>query len=208
MAERLRVCVLARNPHKKRMWKRWVEALPEPPHVLEPSDAGCVPPPATGIVVATQLTNRGLASLRPIVEEGRLPVLLLPDGILEYRNTFERPDAPPARVRAGRRAAPGPAARAPAAPARAARALPAAGDDGAQARLHAGAARRRCSTTPTARPWCPRPGASRRGSTWKPCCRSSWRRRPRACCGRTSCSTTRSSVGHPRSRACWRQSRR
>ncbi len=56
-------------------------------------------PPDAGIVVThMHYRHEELSKLREIHERGTVPVLILADGILEYRNTWEHPDLPDASI--------------------------------------------------------------------------------------------------------------
>ena len=56
-------------------------------------------PPDAGLVVThMHYRHEELAKLREIHKRGTVPVLILADGILEYRNTWEHPDLPDASM--------------------------------------------------------------------------------------------------------------
>ena len=69
-----------------------VEIVKENLHSWElPADAGIV-------VTHMHYRHEELAKLREIHDRGTVPVLILADGILEYRNTWEHPDLPDASM--------------------------------------------------------------------------------------------------------------
>ncbi len=69
-----------------------VEIVKDNLHVWElPEDAGLV-------VTHMHYRHEELAKLRQIHDQGSVPVLVLADGILEYRNTWEHPELPDASM--------------------------------------------------------------------------------------------------------------
>ena len=66
-----------------------------PCSVVRDFAADWTPPPDAGIVI-THMHYRWeeLSALRKLTESNRVPVLVLADGVLEYRNTWEHPGIP------------------------------------------------------------------------------------------------------------------
>jgi hypothetical protein len=79
----------ARNP----LYAGWLDELPLPARIVRHYDTQWTPPADAGIVITHHHYRwEELAILRRILEADRVPVLILVDGILEYRNCFENPD--------------------------------------------------------------------------------------------------------------------
>ncbi len=93
----LRAYILCRFAAKSPLYTSWMDHCPLPVTIVKdnlhawelPSDAGIV-------VTHMHYRHEELAKLREIYERGTVPVLILADGILEYRNTWEHPDLPDA----------------------------------------------------------------------------------------------------------------
>lgn len=75
------------------LYTSWLDALDLPYEIVEGSAAGWVPPDDAGIVI-THMHYRWeeVHALRRVLEGNRVPILILADGILEYRNLYEHPD--------------------------------------------------------------------------------------------------------------------
>lgn len=96
-AEDLRVYVLGHEGcEAKALYRSWLPALNRPVQVVSAYDEDWTPPDDAGVVVTSEhYRNPTLALLRRLVEAQRTPVLVLMDGILEYRNTWAHPQLPP-----------------------------------------------------------------------------------------------------------------
>lgn len=89
----LKAYILCRFAHKSGIYNSWMNDCPYQCVVVQdllpewrvPADAG---------IVITHMHYRWeeIHALRRVYESGRFPVLILADGILEYRNTWEHPD--------------------------------------------------------------------------------------------------------------------
>ena len=89
----LKAYILCRFARKSGIYSSWMDECSIPSEVISshlpdwhlPSDAG---------IVITHMHHRWeeMSILRKTYEEGRVPVLILSDGILEYRNSWEHPD--------------------------------------------------------------------------------------------------------------------
>jgi hypothetical protein len=96
---KLRVYVLCRFAAQSSLYLPWMNrcALPvtivsENLHAWElPADAGIV-------ITHMHYRHEEIAKLREIQGRHQVPVLILSDGILEYRNTWEHPDLPDASI--------------------------------------------------------------------------------------------------------------
>ena len=89
----LKAYILCRFAHQSAIYQSWMDACPIPCEVID----DYVPEwqvPRDAAIVITHMHYRWeeIHALRKIHEAGRVPVLILSDGILEYRNTWEHPD--------------------------------------------------------------------------------------------------------------------
>jgi hypothetical protein len=99
MAEMEKVYILDRYASARQHWLAWKNAYSRPVQVVDDFDLDWRPPADAGIVVSVQHFRAPEVSiLRRIAAEQRVPVLIQADGILEYRNTWERPDNPPGTI--------------------------------------------------------------------------------------------------------------
>jgi hypothetical protein len=91
----LRVYILYRFAEENSVYSSWLKELPWPytivddflPHWPVPADAGL-------LLTHSHYTWEDIAGLRGIYQSNRVPILILCDGILEYRNTWEHPQLP------------------------------------------------------------------------------------------------------------------
>jgi hypothetical protein len=91
-----RVCVLLRAGGRQALVAPWLDAVPATVEVVQEFDEDWSPPDGTALVVTpSHYEARDLRLLRRLQAEGRTGVLILSDGILEYRNTWENPKLPP-----------------------------------------------------------------------------------------------------------------
>lgn len=89
----LKAYILCRFADKSKVYTPWMEHAPIPCEVVKSSPATWDPPDDAGIVI-THMHYRWeeIHALRRIYEDGKIPILILADGILEYRNIWEHPD--------------------------------------------------------------------------------------------------------------------
>ncbi len=89
----LKAYILFPVADKSPLYTSWMPQCPIPAEIVREYDTGWMPPSDAGIVI-THLHYRWeeISILRRIVEADSVPVLILSDGILEYRNTFEHPE--------------------------------------------------------------------------------------------------------------------
>jgi len=79
----------ARNP----LYAGWMDRLTLPVEIVRDYDIDWLPPADAGIVIThNHYRWEELSILRQIVEKTAVPLLILVDGILEYRNAFQHPD--------------------------------------------------------------------------------------------------------------------
>jgi hypothetical protein len=75
------------------VYQGWMDQLAHPVSIVRHYDTTWTPPDDASIVIThNHYRWEELSILRRVVEQNRVPVLILADGILEYRNTFEHPD--------------------------------------------------------------------------------------------------------------------
>lgn len=88
-----KVYILCRFAEKSRLYAPWLGRMNRRYEVVKDYVGGWHPPTDCGLLV-THIHYRweDLRILRALVEENRVPVLILADGILEYRNIYEHPD--------------------------------------------------------------------------------------------------------------------
>ena len=99
MSEFNHVYLLSRNGSKNSIYTSWIDALKLPYTFVEEYDRNWRCPEDAGLLVThhhyrlleTQIIQR-------VMEEGKVPVLILADGILEHRNTFENPNNAPGAI--------------------------------------------------------------------------------------------------------------
>lgn len=91
----LRVYVLNRLAAGNRLYQDWPDRLSVPCEFVDEYLPDWQPPADAGVLI-THLHYRweDLASLRRLYENHQIPILILSDGILEYRNTWQNPTIP------------------------------------------------------------------------------------------------------------------
>lgn len=95
----LRAYILCRFAAKSALYTSWVDRCPLPVTVVKENLHAWELPADAGIVVThMHYRHEELAKLREIHQRNDVPVLILADGILEYRNTWEHPDLPNASI--------------------------------------------------------------------------------------------------------------
>lgn len=76
----------------------WLGESPHPVDVVHRFGAGWTPPPGTGLVVSLEAYDEpGVSALHAAVECG-VPTLMLADGVVEYRNTWDHPQNLPGAI--------------------------------------------------------------------------------------------------------------
>ncbi len=91
----LRAYILCRFADQSAIYTPWLDRLSLDYQVVEDEPSNWSMPDDAGIVI-THMHYRWeeISALRKLKETSRVPVLILADGILEYRNTWEHPDIP------------------------------------------------------------------------------------------------------------------
>ena len=91
----LRAYILCRFAEYSSLYKSWLDQCPLPPVIVDEYLPDWVLPDDAGIII-THMHYRyeDIAALRRIYDGGRVPILILADGILEYRNTWDHPEIP------------------------------------------------------------------------------------------------------------------
>ena len=89
----LKAYLLCRFAHKSGVYTSWSDDSPIPTVVVDEFLPDWTVPDDAGIII-THMHYRWeeIAALRKILQQDRVPVLILSDGIVEYRNAWEHPD--------------------------------------------------------------------------------------------------------------------
>lgn len=89
----LKAYILWRFANDSGLYNSWMPQAPLPCQIVKSPPADWLPPDDAGIVI-THMHYRWdeIHTLRKIHLENRVPILILADGILEYRNIWEHPD--------------------------------------------------------------------------------------------------------------------
>jgi len=92
---KLRAYILCRFARRSSIYTPWLDRLSQEYHIVE-EDPSCWSVPEDAGIVITHMHYRWeeISALRRLTENNRVPVLILTDGILEYRNTWENPNNP------------------------------------------------------------------------------------------------------------------
>ena len=89
----LKAYVLFPGALKNPLYSGWLDHLTLPWEIVKDYDTNWLPPADAGIVIThNHYRWEELSLLRNATEKSSVPVLVLVDGILEYRNCFEHPD--------------------------------------------------------------------------------------------------------------------
>ncbi len=92
---KLKAYILCPFAGKSSIYTGWVNSCPIPCEIVDTHPGDWRVPDDAGIAI-THMHYRWeeVSKLRKLVQRSRVPVLILADGILEYRNTWEHPDLP------------------------------------------------------------------------------------------------------------------
>lgn len=94
-----RVIVLSgRSTFKSPIYRSWTEQIDQPLDYIQDYGPLWEPPDDTGLVVTHRHYHAPETSLLPHLVETGIPVLVLADGILEYRNIWQNPAIKPTAV--------------------------------------------------------------------------------------------------------------
>ncbi len=85
--------ILCRFALESRLYQSWLPQLPFPYEIVDEFPGNWQPPDDCGIIISHMHYRWDeVTALRKICESRQIPILILADGILEYRNIFEHPD--------------------------------------------------------------------------------------------------------------------
>lgn len=89
----LKAYILCRFADKSGIYNSWMDAAPFSVEVVKDFAPNWTPPEDAGLLV-THMHYRWeeVNALRRVYDQGRIPILILADGILEYRNIWEHPE--------------------------------------------------------------------------------------------------------------------
>ena len=91
--------LLCRYADQSSIYSGWMDQLPCPTQVVTDNPATWRVPDDAGIVITHEHFRwEEVSALRRIFEQSRVPTLVLADGILEYRNTWQNPTIPDASI--------------------------------------------------------------------------------------------------------------
>jgi hypothetical protein len=85
--------ILCRFALESRLYQSWLPQLPFPYEIVDEFPGNWQPPDDCGVIISHMHYRWDeVTALRRIYESRQIPILILADGILEYRNIFEHPD--------------------------------------------------------------------------------------------------------------------
>lgn len=86
------VYILDRFAKTNSLYNTWIDDCPLPVKIVESPVEDWLPPKDAGLVLTHEHFRwETVTTLRRILDSARVPVLIMCDGILEYRNTWENP---------------------------------------------------------------------------------------------------------------------
>ena len=92
---KLRAYILWRYARQSPIYSPWLDRLSLDYEIVEKEPSQWTVPDDAGIIISHMHYRwEEISTLRRLTETNRVPVLILSDGILEYRNTWEHPDLP------------------------------------------------------------------------------------------------------------------
>ena len=90
---------MCRYAETSSLYNNWLNELPLKYEVIEGCPADWQPPEDAGIVIAHEHYRwEESHTLRRIYEQRQVPVLILADGVMEFRNTWQNPTIPDASI--------------------------------------------------------------------------------------------------------------
>lgn len=98
LVPRASILILCPNTNKAALYENWMHGLPLPVTFLTDYDENLALGPDIRMLITHEHRTNPTASLCCRAMDLQIPVLILPDGIIEYRNTWQRPDAVPLSV--------------------------------------------------------------------------------------------------------------
>ena len=91
--ESLKAYILFPGAAKNPLYSGWLDELPIPFEIVREYDTRWAPDADAGILITHHHYRwEELSILRRLVSQSQVPVLILVDGVLEYRNSFENPE--------------------------------------------------------------------------------------------------------------------
>lgn len=85
--------ILCRFAEKSQLYRPWLDGLPVPCEIVDDFPATWQVPEDAAIVISHMHYRwEDINAFRRIMDQGNVPILILADGILEYRNIYEHPD--------------------------------------------------------------------------------------------------------------------
>ena len=95
----LKAYLLCRYAGESNLYNSWLPSLPIETKIIDDNPADFAPPADCGILITHEHYRwEECSALRKVYEQRRIPVLILADGILEYRNTWQNPTIPDASM--------------------------------------------------------------------------------------------------------------
>ena len=94
-ARQLKIYVLQRSAASSSLYTSWLASCPFATTIVDEYLPDWIPPDDVGLIVTHDHYRwESLACLRQVFQQQRIPILILCDGILEYRNTWQHQDLP------------------------------------------------------------------------------------------------------------------
>ncbi|MGI9517576.1 MAG: hypothetical protein ACR2NP_11040 [Pirellulaceae bacterium] len=91
--DQLKAYILFPGARKNALYEGWLDELPLSVEIVREYSIDWMPPADAGILIThNHYRWEEISILRRVVEQTSVPVLILVDGILEYRNSFEHDD--------------------------------------------------------------------------------------------------------------------
>lgn len=91
--DEMKAYILFPGAQKNPLYSGWMEDLSLPVEIVRDYNVEWTPPADAGILIThSHYRWEELSILKRVKEQGIVPILILADGILEYRNSFRHPD--------------------------------------------------------------------------------------------------------------------
>ena len=95
----LKAYLLCRYAHQSRLYNCWIDELECETQLITDNPTDWRVPDDAGIVITHEHFRwEEVSTIRRICDQSRIPTLVLADGILEYRNTWQNPTIPDAAI--------------------------------------------------------------------------------------------------------------
>lgn len=93
------IYLLSPDAQKNALYNAWMQHAPRPCKIVsEYTPQWPIPDDCDLLVTHMHYRWEEIHILRRVFEQGRVPILILADGVLEYRNTWEHPDLAPGAI--------------------------------------------------------------------------------------------------------------